>query len=32
MVQDRKPKFVTEVKIELMRAAMFEHEDSDSTQ
>ena len=32
MVQDRKPKFVTEVKIKLMRAAMFEHEYSDSTQ
>ena len=32
MVLDKKPKFVIEVKIELMRAAMFEHEYSDSTQ
>ena len=32
MVQDKKPKFVTEVKTELMRMTMFEHEYIDSIQ
>lgn len=32
MLQDRKPKLVTEVKTELIRAAMFEHEYIDSIQ
>ena len=32
MVQDKKPKFVTEVKTELMRTTMFEHEYIDSIQ